>query len=160
MIFCRHWHLVRSSQNDGASANCLLCSHFVCSSQNDGASATCLLCSESHVRFTVSYSFVHDMTNSINQIPEFGVQLPGWWITPHSYHDSMYKHGETVAHASFSTITGRSWECSLKNTNRQTNKLRMNSQAEQHDCQTRLSSKKVTQLSLILLIDPWSGSGS
>lgn len=57
-----------------------------------------------HVTATFSYSNLHDVTNSITEIPEVGVQLPEWWITLLLYVRqyvclTVIYSGETVAHA-------------------------------------------------------------
>ena len=44
-----------------------------------------MLCIEVHVRITFSYSLLHDITNSITEIPEVGVQLPKWWLKLQMY---------------------------------------------------------------------------
>ena len=54
-------------------------------SQSVGAKAKCLSCSESHVRIIFSYSNLHNMTNSIVEIPEVKVQWTGWQVALLSY---------------------------------------------------------------------------
>ena len=50
----------------------------------------------------VGYSHLREMTNSIIEISEVGVQLPEWRITLHLYtYGSMNRYGEIAAHPSF-----------------------------------------------------------
>ena len=71
------WHLTDSLRTMGLKQN-VFCFCF---------------CWEFHVRITFSYFNLHGLTNSITEISEGGRQL---------MYDSMYKCGETVAHATFS----------------------------------------------------------
>ena len=70
---------------------------------------------------TLSYYNLCDMTDSIVEIPEVGMQLPEWRLTLHLHnYDRTYKCEETAAHASFSPNTGYSSWFKLKNANKQT----------------------------------------
>ena len=58
---------------------------------------------ESHVRITFSYCNLHDMTNSMTEIPKVGEQLPEWLVPLHLYMTAyMYRCREKAAHRTIS----------------------------------------------------------
>ena len=89
------WHLTVSIRTMGLKQN-VFCFCF---------------CWEFHVRITFSYFCLHDLTNSVTEISEGGRQL---------IYDSMYKCGETVAHATFSPNIGWTSRFLLRNANKET----------------------------------------
>ena len=59
-----------------------------------------------HVWVIFSYSNLLDMTNSIIEISEVGVQLSEWQVTQQLYGLIVYRRGEMAAHATFSPNIG------------------------------------------------------
>ena len=87
-----YWHLIDSSQNTGAKAECLL-------------------------RF--SYSYLYDVTNCVTEIPKARVQVPGWRTMHSRIYGGPYRCGEMAVHTTFSPNKGSPSGFQWKNNSKQ-----------------------------------------